>query len=208
MLIVVAVPGSSQSQYLQNVPSEQDPVQSRAVEAVSNWVSKTAIKLRGAEPGQPRNDMQPLKSTVANARVVALGEATHGTREFSQIKHRFLEFLVQDMGFTIFAIEAPMAEAFDLNEYVLQGKGDPAQLLSGLEFWTVNTEEVLELVNWMRQYNENPRNKRKLKFYGLDMQAGTRAAKNALAYLKRIDPSIETDARLRWLTDALSRAIF
>jgi erythromycin esterase len=48
--------------------------------------------------------MSPLRSVVGEARIVAMGEATHGSREFFQMKHRMLEFLAEKMGFTVFAI--------------------------------------------------------------------------------------------------------
>ena len=48
----------------------------------------------------------PLKKIIGEARIVALGEATHGTHEFFQMKHRMLEFLVEEMGFNTFAMEA------------------------------------------------------------------------------------------------------
>jgi erythromycin esterase len=139
--------------------------------------------------------MQPLEALVGNARVVALGEATHGTREFFQIKHRILKFLVTAMGFTGLAIEAPMPEAFALNTYVLTGKGDPAKLLSGLYFWIYDTAEVLDLIQWMRQYNLDPRHPRKLKFYGIDMQFATRATKVAFSYLRAVDPAGAEEVR-------------
>ena len=78
--------------------------------------------------------MQPLKKIVGDARVVSLGEATHGSREFFQFKHRMLEFLATEKGFTIFSIEANMPEAYRLNDYVLNGKGDPAALIKGMYF--------------------------------------------------------------------------
>ena len=55
--------------------------------------------------------MQPLKAIIGPARVVALGEATHGTREFFQLKHRMLEFLVTEMGFNIFPLKPPCPNA-------------------------------------------------------------------------------------------------
>jgi len=84
-----------------------------------------------------------------------LGEATHGTREFFQLKHRMLEFLASEMGFTIFSIEASMPEAYRLNDYVLNGNGDPAQLLKGMYFWTWDTQEVLAMIRWMREFNQS-----------------------------------------------------
>jgi erythromycin esterase-like protein len=59
----------------------------------------------------------------------------HGSREFFQLKHRMLEFLATQMGFTIFSIEANMPEAYKLNDYILRGEGDPAKLIKGMYFW-------------------------------------------------------------------------
>src|SRR2546430_9872131 len=47
------------------------------------------------------DDLRQMESTIGNARIVAMGEATHGTREFFQLKHRMLEFLVEKKGFTV-----------------------------------------------------------------------------------------------------------
>jgi erythromycin esterase len=157
-------------------------------EEVVAWLRANAIPIRTAEAGHGFDDLAPLKSVIGNARVVALGEATHGTREFFQLKHRMLEFLVEEMGFTVFAIEATMPEAFDVNRYVLTGKGDPEKALAGLYFWTWDTEEVLAMIRWMRTYNADPRHTNKIKFYGFDMQAPARAVKVALEYLHRVDP--------------------
>jgi len=159
-----------------------------APEEVVEWFRRTAVPLRTAEAGHGFSDLRPLREWIGDARVVALGEATHGTREFFQLKHRMLEFLVSEMGFNVFAIEATMPEGFDVNEYVLTGRGDPAKALSGLYFWTWNTEEVLEMIRWMRRYNADPHHPRKVKFYGFDMQVAPRAVKTAISYLRRVDP--------------------
>src|SRR6266571_798502 len=103
---------------------------------IVEWIRTHAVRLQTAEAGHGFTDMQPLKRVIGSARIVALGEATHGTREFFQLKHRMLEFLASEMGFTIFSIEANMPEAYRLNDYVLNGNGDPAKLLRGMYFWT------------------------------------------------------------------------
>jgi erythromycin esterase-like protein len=72
-----------------------------------------------------------------------------------------LEFLVEEKGFRLFAIEASMPEALDINDYILTGRGDPAKALAGLYFWTWDTREVLDLIEWMRQYNADPSHERK-----------------------------------------------
>jgi erythromycin esterase len=166
-----------------------------AAEAARRWLAANAVRLVSAEAGSGLEDMLPLREMVGAARVVSLGEATHGTREFFQLKHRMLEFLVEEMGFDIFAIEATMPEAFAINEYVLHGTGDAAGALAGLYFWTWNTEEVLALIEWMRRYNADPKHTRKVKFYGFDMQAPPRAARVALAYLQEVDPEAAASVR-------------
>ncbi len=143
-------------------------------EAAMKWLTANAIRLNTVEAGHGFDDMKPLKKIIGKARIVSLGEATHGTREFFQLKHRMLEFLASEMGFTIFSIEANMPEAYRLNDYVLNGKGDPAQLIHGMYFWTWDTQEVLDMVLWMREFNKS--GKGRVQFTGFDMQTPTVAA--------------------------------
>jgi erythromycin esterase-like protein len=145
-----------------------------AAQAARNWLAANAIRLNTVEAGHGFADMQPLKKIIGKARIVSLGEATHGTREFFQLKHRMLEFLANEMGFTIFSIEANMPEAYRLNDYVLNGNGDPAQLIHGMYFWTWDTQEVLDMVLWMREFNKS--GKGRVQFTGFDMQTPDVAA--------------------------------
>jgi erythromycin esterase len=181
-------------------------------QAVVQWLSDNGIALKTVEAEQGFDDMQPLKEVVGEARIVALGEATHGTREFFQVKHRMLEFLVTEMDFNVFAIEAIMPEAFDVNEYVLTGRGDPEKALAALYFWTWNTREVLDMIRWMRRYNADPGHTRKVKFYGFDMQSGTRALKRLRGYLEGVDEkaamSLEDDPSLPLIASAYTAGSF
>ena len=159
-----------------------------AAKAVRTWLATNAVRLETVEAGHGFADMQPLKPIIGSARIVALGEATHGTREFFQLKHRMLEFLVIELGFNIFAIEATMPESLDINNYVLTGQGDAERALAGIYFWTWDTEEVRTMIEWMRSYNADPKHARKVKFYGFDMQFPARAARSVLEYLQRVAP--------------------
>jgi erythromycin esterase-like protein len=141
---------------------------------VVDWISTHAVRLQTPEAGHGFADMQPLKKTIGGARIVSLGEATHGTREFFQLKHKMLEFLATEMGFTIFSIEANMPEAYRLNDFVLTGNGDPAKLIKGMYFWTWDTQEVLDMVLWMREFNKS--GKGRVQFTGFDMQTPDVAA--------------------------------
>src|SRR5262245_965142 len=95
------------------------------------------------------------------------------------------------MGFTIFSIEANLPEAYRLNDYVLEGKGDPAQLLRGMYFWTWDTEEVLAMIRWMREFNQS--GKGRVQFTGFDMQTPTVAASLVRDFTARYDAPFLTD---------------
>lgn len=133
------------------------------------WLASNAIRLNTVDPRSGLTDLRPIRNIVGDARIVALGEPTHGNREVFQLKHRMIEFLVTEMGFNVFALESPMAETFDLNDYVLTGIGDPAKALAGIRYRTWDTEEVLEAIEWIREYNADPANATKVTFYGFDV---------------------------------------
>lgn len=171
------------------------PVSTPPAPEVLAWLKSAAVPLATVEAGHGFSDLRPLKPWLQGARVVALGEATHGSREFFQLKHRLLEYLVTEQGFTLFGIEASFAEALAVNEYVLTGKGDPAAVLAGLDIWTWDTEEVLALLRWMRAYNAEPSHPRKLRFLGFDMQRTSGSARALLAFLGQVDPPLAQRAR-------------
>jgi len=155
---------------------------------ILTWLQANVHPLESVDAGAPVADLQPFGEIVGDARVVALGEQTHGTSEFFRMKHRAFEYLVEEKGFTIFAIEANMPEARRLNEYVLTGEGDPAELLAGLYFWTWNTQEVLDMIEWMREYNETA--DVPVQFTGFDMQFPGVAVENVIAFLEEYDPDL------------------
>ena len=160
---------------------------------IVDWVRANAIPLQTPEARRGFADLQKLKQVVGGARIVSLGEATHGSREFFQLKHRMMEFLASEMGFTIFSIEANMPEAYRLNDFVLTGKGDPKQLLKGMYFWTWNTEEVLDMILWMRDFNKS--GKGRVEFTGFDMQTPVVAAENACTFLAKYEPSYDSTCK-------------
>jgi erythromycin esterase-like protein len=150
-----------------SAPASVDP------QAASDWIKANAVVFTTPEAGNGFEDLKGVGAIVGDARIVSLGEPTHGTREAFQMKHRLLEYLVEEKGFSIFSIEANMPESYRLSEYVIDGKGDPKALVAGMYFWTWNTQEVLDMVEWMRAWNvKNPASegKPRLRFTGFDMQ--------------------------------------
>ena len=80
------------------------------------WLKERSVHLNTIAAGSGFDDMQPLKALIGDARIVALGEASHCNGSFSRAKHRMVEFLVNEMDFTVFAIEAPFPGALELND--------------------------------------------------------------------------------------------
>lgn len=156
--------------------------------AVTDWVRESAIVLKSVEAGNGFEDLAPVGQLVDDARIVALGEATHGTREFFQLKHRLFEYLVTKKGFRGIAIEASGPEARRLNEYVVHGKGSVADALTGLGYWTWDTQEVRSMIDWMRALNAEPKRSKKVEFFGFDMEFTSLAATNVKSYLDEVDP--------------------
>jgi len=151
-------------------------------------IRQRAVPLKTVEAGHPVDDLAAFGKAVGDARIVALGEASHGTREFFQMKHRLLEYLVKEKGFTVFAIEANWPEALAVDRYIKTGQGDVKSALAGMYFWTWTTEEVRDMVEWMRRFNQAPGKHPTLTFTGFDMQTAHAAADKALAYLKQYSP--------------------
>lgn len=150
------------------------------------WLKAHVIELKSVNAGTGFDDLRPLKDLIGPARIVALGEGTHGTREFFQMKHRLVEYLATELGFTIFAIEANLPEAYRVNDFVRTGEGEPRKLLAGMYFWTWNTQEVLDMILWMRAFNES--GKGHIEFTGFDMQTPDVAMQIAREYVARVEP--------------------
>ena len=155
---------------------------------ITQWIRQTATPFETCEPHEDHRDLAALRQIVGDAHIVALGEGTHGTREFFQLKHRITEYLATEMGFTTFAIEANLPEAQRVNEYVLTGRGDAREAIRGMYFWTWNTEEVLALVEWMRKYNASGRGR--MEFVGFDMQTPDTAAAIVRRFVQRLEPML------------------
>jgi erythromycin esterase-like protein len=139
-------------------------------------------------------DLATVLPLIGSARVVALGEATHGTREFFRLKDRIFRFLVRNAGFTVLALEISAEAGRRVDDYVRHGTGSARDALNAFEFWTWKTEEVLALIEWMRTWNaEHP--SRPLAFRGINATGPSRdghMARNVEAVLREAGP----DARM------------
>jgi erythromycin esterase len=144
-------------------------------------------------------DLLPLTSFFKDAEIVGMGEATHGTKEFFTMKAKMFKFLVTHCGYKIFSIEATYGGTLLVNDYVTEGKGDVLTAMKGMEFWTCDTEEVRDLIEWMRNYNIGRADGDKLKFYGFDCQSLLGPCSALISYVREFDEQ-NKDEFLKGLT--------
>lgn len=131
------------------------------------------------------NTFLALNDEFTNIEVIGVGEATHGTSEFFTFKAELFKYLVQNQGFMIFGLEAQAAEAMEINDYINGKDGNPNDLLRSLNFWAWETEEVKELIEWMREYNAT--HSEKIEFFGFDMQLIDNSILKLYSYFEKTD---------------------
>ena len=169
---------------LESLPRQADP----PTAANLAWLTRHATPLRSVMAGADAADLALVDSIVGSARVVGLGESTHGTREFFQVKHRILRHLVERLGFRVFAIEANQLAVERINQYIQGGPGS-ADSVMRVMFRVWNTEEMAELIDWLRGWNRAHPD-RGVRFAGYDMQDHRTPADTLRAFLERNDTAM------------------
>src|SRR5690554_351665 len=91
--------------------------------------------LKSVEPGSDDADLKPLAEAVRDARLVGIGEATHGTSEFHLLRHRLVRYMVEHLGFRLLGIEAGWSDCLALNSYIVDGEGDPTRAVTSTGYW-------------------------------------------------------------------------
>ena len=155
-----------------------------------------------AEPFASIEDagLDALLDRIGEARVVLLGEASHGTSEFYRMRGRITQALLEQKGFTIVAAEADWPDAEHVDEYVQGRAGKPERAWRAFDrfpSWMWRNHEVLRFVEWLREHNER-QPERRAGFYGLDLYSLYTSIHEVLGYLERVDPDLAQAARVRY----------
>ena len=142
----------------------QEPTQKQL-----KWLSHNASPITQLEAGKPDHDLSQIGTAVGNARIVGLGEPTHGTSEAAKIKTRILEFLVKQKGFTTLALEESIATCNQMNSLLNADVPALKDSLLSMPFYKLwKTREMLDLLIYVKQYNLS--HVQKIKFIGFDME--------------------------------------
>jgi erythromycin esterase-like protein len=161
-------------------------------------IRRRAHQLTGAP-----HEYDALIETLGAARVVLLGEATHGTHEFYRERAVITKRLIVEEAFSAVAVEADWPDAYRVNQYV-RGAGRDNDAVEALgDFrrfpsWMWRNADVLDFIGWLRTHNETLPVERRAGFYGLDLYSLHASMQAVIAFLERVDPPAAQRARARY----------
>ncbi len=171
---------------------------------VARGGSSALVKLvrESAEPLDDidSGDIEALIERIGDARVVLLGEATHGTSEFYRMRARITRELVARGGFDFVAVEADWPDAARIDEYVLgdvRSSRHAFTPFARFPRWMWRNEETHAFVDWLRTFNTENR-QRRVGFHGLDLYSLFTSIAAVVAYLEEVDPAAAAVARHRY----------
>jgi erythromycin esterase len=150
------------------------------------------------------HDLQPLLDRIGDARIVMLGEASHGTHEFYTWRSRITQTLIREKGFRFIAVEGDWPDAYRLNRYVkhyADAGASAREVLQANERWPTwmwANWEVVALAEWMRKWNGDLPQDRSVGFYGLDVYSLWESLHSIMAYLRKVDPQALKVAERAW----------
>ncbi len=110
------------------------------------------------------------KAAIPSRTIIALGEATHGNKEFTQLKKQIFEYIVTQNGVRVFAIEGDFGGSQKVNAYIQTGEGSAEDAAKSIGFAIYRTQEMVDLLAWMRDFNASRESSDQIRFYGFDMQ--------------------------------------
>jgi erythromycin esterase-like protein len=148
--------------------------------------------------------IHPILELVGDARIVLIGEASHGTEDFYEMRARITERLITDAGFTAVCAEADWPDAWRVNRFVRGFTDDTnaAEALAGFKRfpqWMWRNTIVLAFVNWLREHNDSiERSKEKAGFYGIDLYSMYQSIQAVVEYLDTVDHAAAGRARFRY----------
>lgn len=145
-------------------------------------------------------ELDRLLDRIGEARVVLLGEATHGTSEFYRMRGTISQTLIQRKGFSIVAVEADWPDAGRIDHYVRHRETRPAEWRAFTRFpeWMWRNEEFEQFVEWLRRHNSNRPYEHRVSFHGLDLYSLYTSINAVLRYLEDVDPEAARVARSRY----------
>lgn len=163
----------------------------RAIQDAALWIES------GAE------GLSPLLDAIGDARLVLIGEATHGTHEFYRIRADLTRALIEQKSFDLVAVEADWPDAYRANRWVRHASGDQDAAHALNDFtrfprWMWRNDIVVDFLAWLRGYNSSRAVELRVGLYGLDLYSLHTSIEAVLNYLQKVDPPAAVRARQRY----------
>jgi protein-L-isoaspartate(D-aspartate) O-methyltransferase len=145
-------------------------------------------------------DLAPLLDRIGEARVVLIGESSHGTSEFYRMRARITRHLIEEKGFNIVAAEADWPDAARIDHYVRHREAPPSEWIAFARFptWMWRNEETRTFVDWLHRHNAALPHLERAGFYGLDLYSLYTSVRAVIDYLETVNPEHARIARQRY----------
>ena len=162
-------------------------------------LSRSLSTADGADP----HDVSAIVDAIGDARIVLLGEASHGTHEFYATRAAVTRRLIETRGFRAVTIEGDWPDARRVDRFVraLSSDADADMALGGFRRfpqWMWRNYVVRDFVSWMRRWNDDRAPEARCGFYGLDLYSLHASIDAVLQYLEHVDPGAAQRARERY----------
>jgi len=158
--------------------------ESEVVSAIKQW----------GYPLSSKAGLDPLFNRIGNARIVMLGEASHGTHEYYTWRTHITKRLIEEKGFRFIAVEGDWPDCYRLNRFVKGYDADNKSAFKVLHAfnrwptWMWANWEIVALADWLRSYNAPLPANKKIGFYGLDVYSLWESMESIVRYLEKTDP--------------------
>ena len=168
-----------------------------AVRHAALWFTSSSDRLASS------NGLAPLLDLIGDARLVLIGEATHGTDEFYRVRAELTKALVRGKQFNLVAAEADWPDAYRVNRWVRHASREPDVAAALGDFtrfprWMWRNTVIVDFAEWLRGYNAKRMATDRVGFYGLDLYSLHTSIEAVLRYLGKVDPDAAVRARRRY----------
>lgn len=144
--------------------------------------------LAGCGQGEPVEDASQYSSEIKDitipddVKIIGFGEATHGNVEFQTLKKDFFKAMIKNENVHVFVLEGDFGGAQQINQFIVNSTGTAEKAIKALDYGIYQTEQMVEFVQWMHDYNQTANDEDKIYFYGNDMQRYDDSKRGLLDY--------------------------
>ena len=147
-----------------------------------------------ALPYESSEDLNVIIEAIGDAKIVLLGEASHGTSEFYTVRAELSKRLIKEQGFTLIAVEGDWPSTQQINRYIKgydEEEKDVHDVLKAFNRWPSwmwANQEIAEFVSWLKVHNQQKEAKREVGFYGIDVYSLWESLDEVITYLSKTNP--------------------